>query len=80
MIIDFHTHLLPPETGEDPYSFALSEPYFGYRMIDTPARKSFHTWVTYREAVRHMDRDDVNLAVIQGWPFIHYESCCRQNN
>ncbi|NLL19823.1 MAG: amidohydrolase [Clostridia bacterium] len=80
MIIDFHTHLLPPETGEDPYSFALSEPYFGYRMIDTPARKSFQTWVTYREAVLHMNRDGIDLAVIQGWPFMHYESCCRQNN
>lgn len=80
MIIDFHIHLLPPEMGEDPHSLAVSEPYFGYRWIDTPARKSFQAWVTYEEATQHMARDGIHRAVIQGWPFMHYENCCRQNN
>lgn len=80
MVIDFHIHLLPPEMEKELHSLALSEPYLGYRMLDTPARKSFQPWVTYEEAVRHITRDGVDQAVIQGWPFLHYENCRRQND
>lgn len=79
MIIDFHAHLLPKEIGADPLAFSAIDPYFGYRVIDTPARKSRHSWVTYEEAAHDMDRNGINKTVIQGWPMISYESCQKQN-
>lgn len=79
MIIDFHTHLIPEEIREDPVAFAAIDPYFGYRIIDTPARRSRHSWVTYQEAVQDMERNGINQIVIQGWPMLSYESCQKQN-
>ncbi|HHY60457.1 MAG TPA: amidohydrolase [Clostridia bacterium] len=79
MIIDFHIHLLPEEIGANPAAFAAVDPYFGYRLLDTPARRSRHRWVSYEEAVREMDRHGVQRAVIQGWPMLAYETCRRQN-
>lgn len=79
MIIDFHAHLLPQEIGRDPAAFAAIDPYFGYRVIDTPARKSRHSWVTYEQAVQEMKSNGITQTVIQGWPMMSYESCRKQN-
>ncbi|HHW06152.1 MAG TPA: amidohydrolase family protein [Clostridia bacterium] len=79
MIIDFHIHLLPEEIGTDPPAFAAVDPYFGYRLVDTPRRRGGHRWVNYDEAARDMAKTGVQRAVVQGWPMISYESCRRQN-
>lgn len=79
MIIDFHTHLFPEEIAQNPLAFAEIDGYFGYRLLDTPANKNYHSWATYHDALAEMPKDDVEQMVIQGWPMESHENCQRQN-
>lgn len=80
MIIDFHGHILPAEAYENPLAFAEGEPYFGYAMINSPAKGVEKLWQGYEEALKVMDQNGVGQLLIQGWPLVQYENCWRQNN
>ena len=64
MIVDFHTHVFPPEVLKKRDDFVSREPAFSLIYGDPKARM-----VTIEGHLEAMDLDGVNLAVICGFPW-----------
>ncbi|MEW6623643.1 MAG: amidohydrolase family protein [Bacillota bacterium] len=80
MLIDVHTHLLPEQISKNPQAFAEVDDYFGFLTTPSPFNTTVQCFASYQEAVRQMDLDGVDMAVIQGWPLIPHEYCVMQND
>ena len=64
MILDFHTHVFPPEVVENREPFLKNEPAFELIYGDPRARM-----VTAEGLIEAMDRDRVEQAVVFGFPW-----------
>jgi len=75
MIVDFHTHILPPWTIEERDSLAREDPCFGTLYANPSARIA-----TGDDLARSMDEDgiDVSVALNIGWSSA--ELCARTND
>ena len=64
MIIDFHTHIFPPEIREDKKRFFSDEPAFKL-LYESDGSKM----VGAREIIESMDQQDVDKSVVFGFPW-----------
>ena len=64
MIIDFHTHIFPPQIKKNRNRYIDSDPCFAILYSDPKAKL-----VTADELISSMDRDGVGISVILniGW-------------
>ena len=64
MIVDFHTHIFPPEVIEGRQDFAERDPAFAHVYGNPSARM-----VTAEELVEALDEEGVDKAVVFGFPW-----------
>jgi len=74
VIIDFHTHIVPPEIRERRHDLVRQDPCFQSLYTDPKARLA-----TAEDLIGSMDRDgiDVSVALNIGWSTA---DLCRQTN
>jgi predicted TIM-barrel fold metal-dependent hydrolase len=75
MVIDFHTHIFPPQIKKDRSRYLGGEPLFAELYSDEKARLA-----TAEELIESMDRDgvDVSVALNIGWK--SHEVCVETND
>lgn len=74
MIVDFHTHIFPPEMVADRERFFPGEDWFAHLYRNPAARMA-----SAGELVEEMDRSGVDKAVALGFPFSSFDLCVRSN-
>ncbi|MGD9330417.1 MAG: amidohydrolase family protein [Desulfobacterales bacterium] len=75
MIIDFHTHIFPPETRQNRTTCFTSEEAF-YRLYSDPQA----CMIGARALIENMDRQGVDRSVVFGFPWESAERFRRQND
>ena len=75
MIIDFHTHVLPPRIKENRRRYAALDPAFAAIYSNEKARIA-----TAEELIDSMDRDGVDISVIANYGWGTQELCTETNN
>ncbi len=75
MIVDFHTHIFPPEMIADRARFMAGEDWFTHLYGDPAARMA-----GAEELIEEMDRAGVDKAVALGFPFRSHDLCARSNS
>lgn len=70
MIIDFHTHIFPPEMREKREEFIARDPHFAHLYGGRKARMA-----AAEDLVASMDRDGVDVSVALGFGFDNPELC-----
>jgi len=75
MIIDFHTHIFPPDIRADRQTYFPAEPEFGL-LYSSPKAKM----IGATELVAAMDRQGVGKAVVFGFPWKSGETFTRNND
>jgi predicted TIM-barrel fold metal-dependent hydrolase len=81
-IIDAHVHLYPPEVGLDPAAWAAAHGEPHWAALCTRRRRDgrpVQTFPTVDHLLREMDREQVDMAVLQGWYWEKAETCVGQN-
>jgi len=81
-IIDAHVHLYPPEVGLDPAAWAAAQGEPHWAALCTRCRRDgrpVQTFPTVDHLLREMDRQQVEVAVLQGWYWEKPETCVWQN-
>lgn len=75
MIIDFHTHILPPKFREGRHRYSGRDPCFELLYKEPKARIA-----TAEEVVENMDRDGVDISVVLNIGWVSHELCCETND
>lgn len=74
MIIDFHTHIFPPEVIEKRQNFFDHEPEFKLIYSDTGAKL-----IRAKKLIKNMDNEGIDKSVIFGFPW-HKENYFKRHN
>ncbi len=74
MIIDFHTHILPPKLKENTHRYSGRDLCFDLLYNDPKAKIA-----TAEEVVENMDRDGVDVSVVLNIGWVTHELCCESN-
>jgi predicted TIM-barrel fold metal-dependent hydrolase len=75
MIIDFHTHVLPPRIKEDRSPYLNADPAFAQIYSSEKA-----TIATAEDLIDGMDRDGVDVSVIVNYSWTTHELCVETND
>jgi predicted TIM-barrel fold metal-dependent hydrolase len=75
MIIDFHTHVLPPRIRNNRSRYADSDPSFALIYATEKAKIA-----TAEELIDSMDRDGVDISVIVNYGWSTHELCVETND
>ncbi len=75
MIIDFHTHVLPPGIKKDRSRYVVADPCFALIYSDEKAKIA-----TADELIESMDRDGVDISVIANYGWATHELCVETND
>lgn len=75
MLIDFHTHILPPRFREERACFADRDPCFALLYSQPKAKIA-----TAEELLESMDRDGVDISVVQNIGWTSQELCVITND
>jgi predicted TIM-barrel fold metal-dependent hydrolase len=75
MIIDFHTHVFPPQIKKNRQKYIDSDPCFAILYSQKDAKI-----VTADELIASMDRDGVDISVIQNIGWTTHELCIETND
>ncbi len=75
MIIDFHTHVLPPRIKNDRAPYVSRDPAFAAIYADEKARIA-----TTDDLIEAMDRDGVDFSVIVNYGWSTHELCVETND
>lgn len=75
MIIDFHTHIFPPEVRADRSRFFEDEPAFKTIYVSSKAQLA-----GIEDLLAHMDREGIDKSVIFGFPWERSENFKRHND
>jgi predicted TIM-barrel fold metal-dependent hydrolase len=75
VIIDFHTHIFPPDVREDRESYLRRDATFA-EMYGSPRAKI----ATAEELLRSMDEAEVDVSVALGFAWRDHQDCVRQND
>lgn len=75
MIIDFHTHVLPPQIKNDRSRYVESDPAFAQIYSDSKAKIA-----TADDLIRSMDADGVDVSVIVNYGWNTHELCVETND
>ncbi len=75
MIIDFHTHIFPPQIKKNRNRYIDSDPCFAILYSDPKAKL-----VTADELISSMDRDGVGISVILNIGWTTHELCLETND
>ncbi len=75
MIIDFHTHIFPPQIKKNRSRYIDSDPCFAILYSDPKAKL-----VTADELISSMDRDGVGISVILNIGWTTHELCLETND
>ena len=74
MVIDFHTHVLPPHIKESRRNYADKDPTFAHLCSSDKARIA-----TADELIDSMDKDGVDVSVIVNYGWTTHELCVETN-
>jgi hypothetical protein len=75
MIIDFHTHVLPPHIRDNRRRYAGLDPAFAAIYADEKARIA-----TAEDLIESMDKDGVAISVIAGYGWTTHRLCTETND
>ncbi len=75
MIIDFHTHVFPPQIKKDRSKYTDSDPCFAILYSDSKAKLA-----TADELIDSMDKDGVDISVIVNTGWTTHELCVETND
>jgi len=75
MIIDFHTHVLPPQIKKNRGKYIDNDPCFAILYSDPKARLA-----TADELIASMDKDGVDISVIANYGWTTHELCVEIND
>lgn len=75
MIIDFHTHVLPPRIKEDRSPYVNADPAFAQIYSSEKA-----TIATAEDLIDSMDRDGVDVSVVVNYSWTTHELCVETND
>lgn len=75
MIIDFHTHVLPPRIKKDRSPYVNADRAFGQIYSNEKAKIA-----TAEDLIDSMDRDGVDIAVIVNYSWTTHELCVETND
>ena len=75
MIIDFHTHIFPPEFQDDRDEYARRDPTFAEMYSDASAKLA-----TGEDLLAEMDASGVDMSVAVGFAWSDADSCSRHND
>ncbi|MFC1992064.1 amidohydrolase family protein [Chloroflexota bacterium] len=75
MIIDFHTHIFPPQIKEDRSKYIDRDPCFAILYSDKKARLA-----TVDELIDSMDKDGVDVSVVLNIGWTTHELCVETND
>jgi predicted TIM-barrel fold metal-dependent hydrolase len=75
VIVDFHVHVFPPNVQQDRTPYLERDPIF--RSIYTQPRARI---ATIEDLIESMDRDGVDVSVIQGFAWVSQELCVEHND
>jgi len=75
MIVDFHTHIVPPWVLEERDQLARTDPCFGTLYSNPAARLA-----TGEDLIRSMDEDSIDMSVALNIGWSSYELCARTND
>ncbi len=75
MIIDFHTHIFPPAIKKNRQKYIDSDPCFAILYSQKDAKIA-----TVEELIANMDRDGVDISVLQNIGWTTHELCVETND
>jgi predicted TIM-barrel fold metal-dependent hydrolase len=75
MIIDFHTHVLPPQIKSDHSRYVEKDPAFAQIYSDSKAKIA-----TANDLIQSMDADGVDISVIINYGWSTHELCVETND
>lgn len=75
MIIDFHTHIFPPDVRDNRADYLRSDPVFA-EMYGNPKAKI----ATAEDLLKSMDQASVDVSVAMGFAWTDHEACVRHND
>jgi hypothetical protein len=75
MIVDFHTHILPPDLRENRGRYLGCDPCFDLLYNDPKAKIA-----TAEELIANMDREDINVSVVLNIGWSSHELCRETND
>jgi len=75
MVIDFHTHIVPPQVKENRYKYVQKDRSFAAIYRDLKAKL-----VTAEELIAAMDKDEVDVSVILNYGWETHGLCVQINN
>lgn len=75
MIVDFHTHIFPPEVRDHRADYVRRDPAFA-EMYDNPKAKI----ATADDLLKSMEQAEVNVSVAVGFAWASHEDCVRHND
>ena len=75
MIIDFHTHVLPPQIKKNRGKYIDNDPCFAILYSDPKTRLA-----TADELIANMDKDGVDISVIANYGWTTHELCVEIND
>lgn len=75
MIIDFHTHVLPPQIKEDRSPYVDADPAFAQIYSGEKVKIA-----TAADLIDSMDRDGIDISVIVNYSWTTHELCVETNN
>ncbi len=75
MIIDFHTHIVPPQIKKNPSEYIHTDPAFSV-LYSSPKTKL----ATADELIAIMDRDGVDISVVLNFGWTTHELCTETND
>lgn len=74
MIIDFHTHVLPPRIKEKRAKYVEDDPSFALIYADPRAKIA-----TAEELIASMDENNINISVVMNYGWITHDLCVETN-
>ena len=77
MIIDFHTHMFPPDVIKNPEKYCKLDPYFG--VLADP-KCTIQRYANCEEAIALADKAGVEKIVMQGWYWQDHGLCKYHND
>ena len=75
MIIDFHTHIFPPQIKKNRTKYIDSDPCFAILYSDPKAKLA-----TADELIDSMDKDGVDISVVANYGWTTHELCVETND
>lgn len=75
VVVDFHTHVFPPDIKGDPAGYFKEEPYFG-ELYDSPSAKM----ASAEDVISSMDAHGVNRSIILNFGWKSHQMCVETND